>query len=120
MVMILFLLAAYFQPAKAEQADRRVCINRAIFDQALGGERHPYMITFPKDLSRAFIIAWNAGIRGFAVPVNTDSVSLYEDENDMYRVAFFKSGCLIEAVDVPADSFWAIIKMASGPARMKI
>jgi hypothetical protein len=90
------------------------CItSRAVYARAMVETKHPFLLRFPDDLSRRFITAWNTHVRGFSVPPTTDNVTVYDAPRaPFYRVAFFKHDCLVEAVDVPAQTFWQVIGAA--------
>lgn len=111
---ILFLVAAWLTPLKAEEVKPADCLtSQAVFARTMQETKHPLLITLPPDLSRRFIIAWNMGIRGFAVPANTDTVALYDNPRAaFYKLAFFKRDCLVEAVDIPESTFWQVVGAA--------
>lgn len=94
---------------------QRCAISRATYGRAMEASNHPLLIRFPADLSRRFIISWNEGVPGFGVPLATDNVTLFDYPRvPFYKVAFFKSDCLVESVDVPVGTFWEVVGHAGG------
>lgn len=119
MFLILCLAAALTSAAKAEDTDTPAnCLtDRAIFAKSMAETKHPLLLRFPDDLSRRFISAWNRSSAraqaGLSVPMSTDNITIYDFPAAMYyKVAFFKKDCLVEAIDVPAEAFWALVGAA--------
>lgn len=117
MVAASLLLFALLAPLKADEVMSRSCtIGRVVFDQQMRESHHPFLITFPKDLSRAFIIAWNSGV-DIPVSVFADTVSIYDVNGPYFRIGFFKGDCLVDVIDIGGQSFWNVIGAAAGPRR---
>jgi hypothetical protein len=102
---------------KAAERPDHCLIGRVVYDQQTIAEGHPFIFTFPKDLSRDFIIAWNRLMRGSPIPVTSDSVSLYNSPPAAFRIAFFRKGCLTESFELSESGFWQVVGEASGSKR---
>lgn len=112
--LLLFLLMV---PLKAAERPEKCLIGHTAFENQMKGSGHPFLIAFPADLSRSFIVAWNSIVK-MKIPVKADGVSLYDDLNTPdFRVVFFQGDCLIDSVDFPAGEFWKVIGEASGSKR---
>jgi hypothetical protein len=108
---ILMLVTAAMAQEGDEPAD---CLtSRSVFARTMAETKHPLLVRLPDDLSRRFITAWNNGVRGFAVPPTTDNVTVYDHPRAPFmKIAFFKKDCLVEALDVPEQTFWQVIGAA--------
>ena len=121
-VIVLFFVGLGIRDAFSAEKTNRCFIGRVAFDQQTITNGHPFLVTLPPDLSRQFIINWNALVQAAPISVRADSVSIYGSKNQapFYRIGFFEKGCLVEVEDISEEGFWKVIALTHGPGRMKI